>query len=118
MSCHAPVVIITVITRKSKHLFYVVLYYTITHVLDIHGCRISIIYLSGSIVEMCVKWRAAADDVFSVVWKMGFQSAAVRRINLNSNCEPGGMEGKYLFKVPLEVTNMEHLSVSPLNRII
>ena len=46
-----------------------------THVLDIHGCRISIylsIYLSGSFVEMCVKWRAAADDVFSVVWKMGF----------------------------------------------
>ena len=30
------------------------------------------IYLSGSFVEMCVKWRAAADDVFSVVWKMGF----------------------------------------------
>ena len=64
------------------------------------------------------KRATPADDVFSVVWKMGFQSAAVRRINLNSNCEPGGMEGKYLFKVPLEVTNMEHLSVSPLNRII
>ena len=71
MSCHAPVVIITAVTGKSKHLFYVMFEYTITHVLDIHGCRMSI-YLSGSFVEMCVKWRAAADDVFSVVWKMGF----------------------------------------------
>ena len=47
------------------------------------------------------KRATPADDVFSVVWKMGFHSAAARRIN--SNCEPGGMERKYLFKFPLEV---------------
>ena len=38
-----------------------------------------------------------ADDVFSVVWKMGFMPAAVRRMSFGSD----GMKRKYLFKVPL-----------------